>query len=287
MNSRVDSYNSSQPSDIAFETEAQTISKTEPRATAKAEPDRTTPISNQVLLDIQGLSHRYGKLDALKNLNYQIYSGAFNALLGANGAGKSTLFNLLAGLLKPQQGELRFCGQVIKRLNADYLANLGIVFQQSTLDLDLSVGQNLHYHASLHGMSRKQAKQRIEEELTRLNLLDRIKDPVRTLNGGHKRRVEIARALLHQPAFLMLDEATVGLDLSTRQQLTNYLHQRCQDEGLTVLWTTHLIEEIQPQDPVLILHKGEAKYSGLSSELIKEQGVTELKQLIQQLTKAE
>lgn len=279
MNSRVDSYNSSQPSDIAFETEAQTI--------AKAEPDRTTPISNQVLLDIQGLSHQYGKLDALKNLNYRIYSGAFNALLGANGAGKSTLFNLLAGLLKPQQGELRFCGQVIKRLNADYLANLGIVFQQSTLDLDLSVGQNLHYHASLHGMSRKQAKQRIKEELTRLNLLDRIKDPVRTLNGGHKRRVEIARALLHQPAFLMLDEATVGLDLATRQQLTDYLHQRCRDEGLTVLWTTHLIEEIQEQDPVLILHKGEAKYSGLSADLTQQQGVTELKQLIQQLTQAE
>lgn len=250
--------------------------------------NQTDAINNDnVLLNIQGLSHQYGQLLALNNLDYRIYSGAFNALLGANGAGKSTLFNLLAGLLKPQQGGLYFRGHALKRLSADYLANLGIVFQQSTLDLDLSVGQNLHYHASLHGLSRKQAKQRIEEELTRLNLLERIKDPVRTLNGGHKRRVEIARALLHQPAFLMLDEATVGLDLSTRQQLTDYLHQRCKDEGLTVLWTTHLIEEIKPQDPVMILHKGEAKYSGLSIDLTQQQGVSDLKQLIQQLTSAE
>ncbi len=248
---------------------------------------RVDLLNSEALVSIEGLSHYYGPLAALNAVDYDIYPGAFNALLGANGAGKSTLFNLLAGLLKPQQGTLLFRGQAMLKPSPDYLANLGIVFQQSTLDLDLSVGQNLHYHASLHGLSRKQAKHRIQEELTRLNLLDRIKDPVRTLNGGHKRRVEIARALLHQPAFLMLDEATVGLDLSTRQQLTDYLHQRCRDEGLTVLWTTHLIEEIQPQDPVLILHKGQAKYSGLSENLIQEQGVTELKQLIQQLTRTE
>ncbi|MBB1486823.1 ATP-binding cassette domain-containing protein [Oceanospirillum sediminis] len=236
------------------------------------------------LISIRNLSHNYGKLQALKTLDYDIFTGQFNALLGANGAGKSTLFNLLAGLLRPQQGQFDYLNQPMTSPGADYLANLGIVFQQSTLDPDLTVGQNLHYHASLHGFSRKQARSRIEEELERLNLQDRIKDTVRSLNGGHKRRVEIARALLHQPGFLMLDEATVGLDLSTRKQLTQYLHQRCKQEGLTVLWTTHLIEEIEASDPVMVLHKGTARFSGISHQVIQDAGVADLTDLIEQLT---
>lgn len=222
-----------------------------------------------VLLSVQGLNHRYGQRQALNQINLKLYQGRFNALLGANGAGKSTLFNLLAGLIRRQEGELVFNGEPLDKATPDYLCNLGIVFQQSTLDLDLTVGQNLHYHASLQGMSRKEAKARIHQELERLELLDRLNTPVRQLNGGHKRRVEIARALLHNPAFLMLDEATAGLDIQTRRQLTEYLHQRC-EEGLTVLWTTHLLEEIADEDPVTILHQGEVVCAGLQKALLEQ-----------------
>lgn len=222
-----------------------------------------------VLLSVQGLNHRYGQRQALNQIDLKLYQGRFNALLGANGAGKSTLFNLLAGLIRRQEGELVFNGDPLDKATPDYLCNLGIVFQQSTLDLDLTVGQNLHYHASLQGMSRKEAKTRIHQELERLELLDRLKTPVRQLNGGHKRRVEIARALLHNPAFLMLDEATAGLDIQTRRQLTEYLHQRC-EEGLTVLWTTHLLEEIADEDPVTILHQGEVVCAGLQKTLLAQ-----------------
>lgn len=243
-----------------------------------------------VYLATQQLSHHYGVKPALSCLDYQIYQGQFNALLGANGAGKSTLFSLLAGLLKPQQGQILWTAnggktQPLPRPNRAYLAQLGIVFQQSTLDPDLSVGQNLHYHAALQGLPRKTAQKAIQIELERLQLLDRIHEPVRTLNGGHKRRVEIARALVHQPQFLMLDEATVGLDLDTRQQLTDYLHQRCQAQGLTVLWTTHLIEEIGLNDPVLILHQGRAQHAGRCADLLQQTGASDLKQLLQHTAK--
>lgn len=231
-----------------------------------ADTSMLTPDPAQALLSVTDLSHHYGERPALNGISLHLYQGRFNALLGANGAGKSTLFNLLAGLIRPQQGEIRFNGQLLKRINPDYLCNLGIVFQQSTLDQDLSVGQNLHYHASLQGMSRRQASLRIGEELERLRMADRLKTPVRQLNGGHKRRVEIARALLHNPAFLMLDEATAGLDIETRRELTAYLHQRCQ-EGLTVLWTTHLLEEIADTDPVTILHQGEVVCAGIHQSL--------------------
>ncbi|OPX55542.1 ABC-2 type transport system ATP-binding protein [Oceanospirillum multiglobuliferum] len=231
------------------------------------------------------LSYRYGAKQALHNLDYQIVKGQFNALLGANGAGKSTLFSLLAGLLKPQQGQI-ICylngkPSQLKRPSREYLAQLGVVFQQSTLDPDLSVGQNLLYHAALQGMAPKAAQRSIQVELERLQLFDRLNDPVRTLNGGHKRRVEIARALVHQPQFLMLDEPTVGLDLDTRQQLTAYLHERCQTQGLTVLWTTHLIEEIALEDPVLILHQGQAQHAGTCANLLAQTGANDLKQLLQ------
>lgn len=252
--------------------------------TVRETPPVITTDNLSSLIRIRSLSHRYGKFQALNSLDYDIFAGRFNALLGANGAGKSTLFNLLAGLLRPQQGEFEYRGQPLSLSGANYLANLGVVFQQSTLDPDLTVGQNLHYHASLHGFSRKQAQQRMEEELERLNLQDRIKDTVRSLNGGHKRRVEIARALLHQPGFLMLDEATVGLDLATRKQLTHELHQRCQQEGLTVLWTTHLPEEVFHYDPVVVLHKGQNRFTGTSDQIVQDAGANNLAELIESLT---
>jgi ABC-2 type transport system ATP-binding protein len=142
-----------------------------------------------------------------------------------------------------------------------------VVFQQSTLDLVLSVEQNLRYHAALHGLPRAVANQRIELELARQQLAERRREPVRALNGGHRRRVEIARALLHKPQLLLLDEASAGLDPASRQALNRHVPQLCLDAGLTVLWTTHLFDEVQADDPLLILHRGRLVARGNAASL--------------------
>ena len=150
-------------------------------------------------LTIESLSFAYGSHKALDNVNFKIEQGECTILLGPNGAGKSTLFALITRLYDAREGKIELCGFDIKRQHQQALAKLGVVFQQTTLDIDLTVEQNLRYHTALHGMNRKLAKLRIQQELERLNMYERRHERVRQLNGGHKRRVEIARALLHKP----------------------------------------------------------------------------------------
>jgi ABC-2 type transport system ATP-binding protein len=149
---------------------------------------------------------------------------------------------------------------------------LGVVFQQSTLDLDLSVEQNLRYHAALHGLSRRQTALRVDAELARQALTERRRERVRELNGGHRRRVEIARALLHEPRLLLLDEASVGLDPASRLALNQHIRSLCREEHISVLWTTHLLDEVQPSDDLLILHQGRLVASGQADALSLEHG---------------
>lgn len=238
-------------------------------------------------IEIHDLSFNYGPRQALKQVNLTLEPGRFNALLGPNGAGKSTLFALLTRLYAMQSGEIRIAGHSINQHPAQVMAQLGVVFQQSTLDLDLTVGQNLFYHAALHGLSKRKARPRIEAELDRLQLNDRINDRVRSLNGGHRRRVEIARALLHQPTVLLLDEASVGLDATTREQLNQHVRDLCEEQQLTVLWATHLIEELQPDDPVTILHRGSVQGSDRGNILMALNQCDSISGLYQQLTGAE
>lgn len=214
--------------------------------------------SPPALVDIRNISFDYpnGK-HALKDVSFQLHAGRFHALLGLNGAGKSTLFSLISRLFPLQQGDILLNDQSLKQAPASVLASIGMVFQQSTLDLDLSVSENLHYHASLHGMKRPLRQQRINEELARFGMSDAHNKKVRALNGGHRRRVEIARALLHQPSLLLLDEATVGLDPATRQSINQHVRQLCQNQRVAVLWATHLIEEIHPGDTVALLHNSQ------------------------------
>jgi len=136
------------------------------------------------------------------------------------------------------------------------LAQLGVVFQQSTLDLDLTVRQNLRYFAALHGVSGRDADTRITAALEQLDMAERAGEKIRNLNGGHRRRTEIARALLHNPKVLLLDEPTVGLDAPTRAALVEYVHGLCTETGVTVLWTTHLTDEVWDTDQVILLHRG-------------------------------
>lgn len=220
------------------------------------------------VLSAQKLKFIYpNKKEALKEVSFAVEKGSFTALLGPNGAGKSTFFSLASALIMPSSGELDICGHKMRESPRAALSQLGLVFQQSTLDLDLTVAQNLNYFASLHGMSGKLAKGRIQEELERLDLYDRRAEKVRLLNGGHRRRVEIARALLHEPAVLLLDEATVGLDVQTRRSIVDHVHALCVDKGVGVLWATHLIDEIQDTDDVVIMHQGEIVGVGQASSL--------------------
>ena len=225
-------------------------------------------------LQVSQVEFSYAKRKALAGVSLDLQPGKITMLLGPNGAGKSTLFGLLTGLLDLQVGEICFDGRSLKESRASLLSQLGVVFQQSTLDLDLSVEQNLRYHAALRGMPSALAAERIREELERFALRAQAKDSVRSLNGGHRRRVELARALLHRPKVLLLDEPTVGLDAHTRQRLAETVRQRCVDSGVAVLWATHLMDEVEAEDQIYLLHKGVTEFSG-NAEQLKQHADTE------------
>ena len=224
-------------------------------------------------LEVSGVGFAYGARQALAGLDFALAPGRFNALLGPNGAGKSTLIALLTRLYDLQEGDIRIGDCSIRQQPRRALAQIGVVFQQSTLDLDLSVEQNLRYHAALHGLPRGVAAERIELELDRQQLAERRREPVRALNGGHRRRVEIARALLHRPLLLLLDEASAGLDPASRQALNQHVRTLCAEDGLTVLWTTHLFDEVQADDPLLILHRGRLVARGTAASLADRKSV--------------
>lgn len=222
-----------------------------------------------IALTVQDLTFSYGQKKALDNVSFQIAAGECTLLLGENGAGKSTLFSLITHLYDTHEGRIELCGFDIQKQSGKALARLGVVFQQTTLDMDLTVLQNLNYHAALHSMSSKLAKQRIQEELERLQMYERRDEKVRQLNGGHKRRVEIARALLHKPALLLLDEPTVGLDIPSRQSIVEYVHQLVADEKIAVLWASHLMDEVYLDDHLIVLHRGQIKANGRVQDVLK------------------
>ena len=221
-------------------------------------------------LQINNVSHKFGEFKALKNVSINIDSGDFTVLLGLNGAGKTTLYSLITRLYNNNSGSIKIHNFDVREKSSDALKNIGVVFQQPTLDLDLSVEENLHYHSSLHGLSYADAKERIEEEIRRIDLTEKLKNKVRSLSGGQRRRVEIARSLLHKPKLLLLDEPTVGLDIGSRQMILKHVKSLCKKGDLAVLWATHLIDEIDKGEKVVIIHKGEIVESGDVLKIVKK-----------------
>ncbi|MEN9365903.1 MAG: hypothetical protein RL489_261 [Pseudomonadota bacterium] len=208
------------------------------------------------MLQIQGLIKRYGERTALAGLTLALPAGQFVALLGPNGAGKSTLFQVLTGLFVADEGEVEVAGQSLRRSAVRALADIGVVFQQMSLDLDLSVERNLRFHADLHGLPRRVAGERIAEGCRALGLDKDLVRPVRELSGGNRRKVELVRALLHRPKVVLMDEPTVGLDPKSRRDLLAAIRADIAARGTTVLWATHLVEEAEAADRVVVLHKG-------------------------------
>jgi ABC-2 type transport system ATP-binding protein len=227
-------------------------------------------------ISIEGLSHRYGPKLALDDVTFSVGAGRFCALFGPNGAGKSTLVSLLTGLFAARQGRIVIAGHDMAKDPRRALGAMGIVFQSPALDTDLTVSQNMTYYAALHGMSGSAAAVAIDESLDRLAMRERLSEKVRDLNGGHRRRMEIARALIHKPRVLLLDEPTAGLDMAMRKSITAHVHELAEHGGLSVLWTTHLADEVSAGDDLAILHRGMLVAHGQAEEVVGSASVTEV-----------
>jgi ABC-2 type transport system ATP-binding protein len=263
------------------------MTATDPRSVAAAAlPDASArrEAAATPALSISNVSHSYGARRALIDVDFTVAPANFTALLGLNGAGKSTLFSLVTRLFGIQAGHIGIFGHDIGQAPGEALRLLGVVFQPRTLDLDLSVMQNLLYHAALHGIGRRDARSRSEEELTRIGLADRAGSKVRDLSGGQMRRLEIARALLHRPRLLLLDEATVGLDVKARADILSHVRQLANEQGIGVLWATHLFDEIIPSDNLVILHQGRILARGEVARVLTETGAHDVNSAFMRLT---
>ena len=237
-------------------------------------------------LSIEGVSHAYGARRALVDVSFAVAPASFTALLGLNGAGKSTLFALITRLFGIQAGRIGIFGHDISAAPGEALRLLGVVFQSRTLDLDLSVAQNLLYHAALHGIAKREARLRSDEVLTRIGLADRAGSKVRDLSGGQMRRLEIARALLHRPRLLLLDEATVGLDVKARADILGHVRQLVAEQDIGVLWATHLFDEISSSDDLVVLHQGRILAQGPVARVVAEAGADNVNAAFMRLTGA-
>lgn len=230
------------------------------------------------MLSIDHISKYYGPRPALDDVSMTLQAGQFCVLLGPNGAGKSTLFQLLTGLFVPDQGTITIDGLSLQQHPAQALARIGVVFQQQSLDLDLSVRRNLQFHADLHGMGRTSARQRMAEGAARLGLANDLDRTVRELSGGNRRKVELIRALLHQPGLILMDEATVGLDPKSRHDLLRVVREEVTQRNCCVLWATHWVEEAEQADRVLLLHRGQLIADGSPAEVTAALGQPTLEQ---------
>jgi ABC-2 type transport system ATP-binding protein len=237
-------------------------------------------------LEAAGLSHAYGERIALDGVSISVPPGAFAVLLGLNGAGKSTLFSLVTRLFAAQSGGIRIFGRDLRREPSAALSLLGVVFQARTLDLDLSLEQNLRYHAALHGIGGREAGARAKALLQRIGLADRAKEKARSLSGGQMRRLEIVRALLHNPRLLLLDEPTVGLDIEARAGILAHVRDLVSEEGVSALWATHLIDEVADSDLVIVLHRGKVLAQGTAAAIVASASAGDLREAFATLTKS-
>ena len=218
------------------------------------------------IIEINGLNKRFGDVQAVRDLSFRVKKGELFAFLGVNGAGKSTTINIMCGQLAADSGSVLVCGGDIRRSD-EVKTRLGVVFQSSVLDSALTVYDNLECRAALYGITGKNFRKRLDELGSLLKFENLLKHTVGKLSGGQRRRIDIARALLHRPEILVLDEPTTGLDPQTRSILWNVVSKLRKDENLTVFLTTHYMEEAADADYVVIIDAGEISAEGTPLEL--------------------
>jgi ABC-2 type transport system ATP-binding protein len=216
---------------------------------------------------VQNLTHRYGSRTALAKVSFEVRKGEIFGLLGPNGGGKSTLFRILSTMMKPSDGIASLAGFDVVRQAPDVRRHVGVVFQTQSLDKSLTVGENIRAQGHLHGLSGHLLAERMAYVTDRLGIRDRINDVVESLSGGLKRRVEIAKALLHRPQVLLMDEASTGLDPAARRDLTRQVAELRERDGVTILLTTHILEEADRCDRLVLLHQGSIVTQGSPGEL--------------------
>ena len=214
------------------------------------------------IMEIRRLCKNYGEVKAVQDLNFCVKKGELFAFLGVNGAGKSTTINIMCGELRKDSGSVRICGADLDREPDSIRRKLGVVFQGSVLDKDLSVRDNLRSRAALYGIHGKAFEKRLEELTELLDFADLLKRPLGKLSGGQRRRIDIARALLHEPEILILDEPTTGLDPQTRTNLWQVIGRLRREQGMTVFLTTHYMEEAADADYVVIIDRGRIAAEG-------------------------
>ncbi|MBZ5728108.1 MAG: ABC transporter ATP-binding protein [Acidobacteriia bacterium] len=219
------------------------------------------------MIQVQNLTHRYGDRVALANVAFEVKKGEIFGLLGPNGGGKSTLFRILSTMMVPTEGRAVIGGHDVERDPAAVRRQVGVVFQSQSLDKALTVEENLRAQGHLHGLSGAELRDRMARAMDRLGLEDRRKDLVETLSGGLRRRVEIAKALLHRPQVLLMDEASTGLDPAARRDLSRHVETLRTDDGVTILLTTHILEEADRCDRLVLLHQGKIVTAGSPREL--------------------
>lgn len=244
----------------------------------------TTGRKSAPALEVDGVSHSFGARVALDDVSLTVREGAVCGLLGLNGAGKTTLMSLVTRLYDNVTGTIRVCGFDVRRAPTEALQRLGVVFQSRTIDPALTVMQNMIYNAALHGLPGRVARQRAAVALERVSMADRTGDKVGKLSGGQTRRVEIARALLHEPKLLLLDEPTVGLDVEARRDIVRHVRRLVAEDGIGVLWATHLIDEIQDGDHAVVLHQGKVLARGPVAGVVKSAKARNLADAFDRLT---
>lgn len=223
-----------------------------------------------MIIQIDHLKKSFKDVNAVNDISFNVKEGELFAFLGVNGAGKSTTINIISGILKKDSGKVNVCGYDIDNSSNEIKSKLGIVFQNSVLDKKLSVYDNLKHRASLYGIFGNEFKTRLEEMTDLLDLKDILKRPIVKLSGGQKRRIDIARALMHKPQLLILDEPTTGLDPKTRMTVWGVVDKLRKETGLSVFLTTHYMEEAVNADYVVILDRGKKAAEGTPHDLKNE-----------------
>jgi ABC-2 type transport system ATP-binding protein len=219
------------------------------------------------VIQVENLTHRYGDRTALDRVSFEVRKGEIFGLLGPNGGGKSTLFRILSTMMTPTDGRATIAGHDVEGDPAAVRRTVGVVFQTQSLDKALTVEENLRAQGHLHGLSGALLRERMAAAMERLGLKDRRGDLVETLSGGLRRRVEIAKALLHRPQVLLMDEASTGLDPAARRDVSRHIEMLRQQDGVTILLTTHILEEADRCDRLVLLHQGRIVAQGSPGEL--------------------
>ncbi len=220
-----------------------------------------------MIVSVENLTHSYGARVALDGVTFRVEEGEIFGLLGPNGSGKSTLFRILSTMMAPSGGRASIGGFDVAAASREVRRRMGVVCQSQSLDKKLTVAENIHGQGHLYGLSGAPLRQRAEDAMMRLGLLERCNDLVETLSGGLRRRVEIAKALLHEPRLLLMDEPSTGLDPGARRELWQYIEDLRGARRVTVLLTTHILDEADRCDRLLLLHQGRAVAEGTPSEL--------------------